>query len=1117
MSDFHYTLGLDIGIGSVGWAVLRNDPNGEPDRIKSLGVRVFDKVDSSSAAPRREARSTRRRLRRHRHRLERIRRLMEKSGIMSVEDIQAMYAAGGFGTSPYELRAEALDRPLTKEETVRVLIHLAQRRGYRANSTAKETAEAAKNEKEAGKMKEAIEANHLCMEQHGYRTVGEMMFRDERFWQTGRDDKTKYLQTRNKADNYRSAVRREDIEDEAGKIFAAQRKLGVEWMSKSLEEEYLSILESQRSFDEGPGGDSPFRGGIGEKVGRCTLEPGEHRAAKATYTFEYFRLLQDLNNMSLAGKSMPRQPLDKDQREILKAEALRSASISYARIRKKLKLAGDVFFTGLHYGDKSKEEAEKREWKQLQAYHRMKAALDKLGKGAIDSLTESQLNDIATILTENRSDEKRVNALREKGIPPELDEALLPLSFSGYGNLSVKAMQKLIPYMERGMRYDEACKEAYGDHRGQHAGERKERLYLNDMEDIANPVVRRAVSQTIKVVNAVVRTWGPPDVVRIELAREMKQNEEERRETEKRQEKNRKANEEARKQVEEYKHDRATGLDIVKFKLWQEQKQEQDGVCVCMYSGQNLDISRLFEPGYAEVDHIAPYSRSFDDSYQNKVLVLTEENRKKGNRLPYDYFGQDEERWSEYETRVEKLIRSYRKRQRLLKKTLTDAESKDFKDRNLKDTQYITRAIHGLLKDHLRFAESKCCEKVQAVNGAVTAMLRGRWGLQKIREDGDLHHCMDAAVIAATTPGLVQRLTEYNERRETLYWPPNVDRTTGESVEAKTGEKCEKDMFPAPWERFREELEARLDPVNPKAEIDRLKLATYESDEEIRPIFVSRAQNHKITGAAHKETIRSSKKGDGFTVTKTPLNKLKLNKSGEIEGYGSLEGCEKIVCYGKSDRLLYDALLARLKEFGGDGKKAFAEAFYKPKSDGTPGPRVDKVKIIEKATTGLPVRGGIAANGDMVRIDVFRMEGKGGGYYFVPIYVADTKKAELPDRAAVAHRDYAEWREMKEEDFLFSLYKDDLVRIQSSRGIKLNLAKGGTGEKQIVRQDGMYYFSGADISGGAISLSTHDRRYEGRGVGIKTLQSIEKYQVDVLGNYYRVKTPEKRMKFSGKD
>ena len=45
MSEFHYALGLDIGIGSVGWAVLRNQPNGEPDRIQDLGVRIFDKAE----------------------------------------------------------------------------------------------------------------------------------------------------------------------------------------------------------------------------------------------------------------------------------------------------------------------------------------------------------------------------------------------------------------------------------------------------------------------------------------------------------------------------------------------------------------------------------------------------------------------------------------------------------------------------------------------------------------------------------------------------------------------------------------------------------------------------------------------------------------------------------------------------------------------------------------------------------------------------------------------------------------------------------------------------------------------------------------------------------------
>ena len=103
---------------------------------------------------------------------------------------------------------------------------------------------------------------------------------------------------------------------------------------------------------------------------------------------------------------------------------------------------------------------------------------------------------------------------------------------------------------------------------------------------------------------------------------------------------------------------------------------------------------------------------------------------------------------------------------------------------------------------------------------------------------------------------------------------------------------------------------------------------------------------------------------------------------------------------------------------------------------------------------------------------------------------------------------------MKDDNFIFSLYPGDLVRIQSRKGIKLNLAKGGTGEKEIVRQEGMYYYRGSDISTGAISVSSHDRRYESRGIGVKTLQSIEKYQVDVLGNYYKVDLPEKRMTFS---
>lgn len=1097
MEQIHYSLGLDIGIGSVGWAILQNGADGEPIRIQDLGVRIFDKAEQpktgeSLATPRRAARSARRRMRRHRHRLERIRYLLEAQGVISREALAVLFDQGGFAKSPYQLRAEALDRSLNAEEFARVLIHLAQRRGYRSNSTS----ESAKDKKDTGKVKQALEANQSRMAQGGYRTVGEMMYRDPAFWQSNPDG-SRYHQTRNKADDYRFTVSRDDILNEARLIFEMQRKLGPSYASVELEESYMTILSGQRGFDEGPGPGSPFSGRIASKVGICTLEkdPQEPRAAKATYTFEYFKLLQDLNHMRLSGPNGTFS-LTSEQREILKAAAVQSASLSFGQLRKKLCLSDDAFFVGLHYGNTSVEDAEKRKWPQMQSYHKMRAALDKASKGASKTLTTEQLDQIGTILTLYKSDDCRIAALQEACIPDIFYPALLPLSFSKFGSLSLKAMRKLMPHLELGARYDQACAEVYGDHRCLGTQVKKTKLSLADMKEITNPVVRRAISQAIKVVNAIVRTYGNPDVVRIELAREMGRSFDERRKLEKRQENNRAANEKARQQIVEYKGDYATGLDIVKFKLY----REQDGVC--LYSGKNLDISRLFEPGYVDVDHIIPYSRCFDDSYRNKVLVLSNENRQKGNRLPYEYFGHDADRWLAFETRTETLIHDYRKRQKLLKKKLTDEESHEFIQRNLTDTQYITRAIHCLLLDHLEFAESRYGKKpVQAVNGAVTAMLRGRWGITKIREDGDLHHCLDAAVVAVTSPGMVQKLTRYNQQRENAQSTAGyVDRATGEVLTRREYDAKYSPDFPVPWDRFRQELEARLDPVDPQRAILHLHLPTYETNEEIKPVFVSRMPNHKVTGAAHAETIRSGKKS-GHTVTKTALTNLKLNKWGEIDGYYNPE----------SDRLLYNALLEQLKAYDGNGAKAFVQPFYKPKRDGTSGPRVDKVKIMEKSTLNLPVHEGVAANGSMVRIDIFYVEDD--GYYFVPIYVADTQKAELPDKAVVAHKPYAEWKKMQQQDFCFSLYPGDLIFVRSRRNITLNVAKGGSGDPKIFRKELLCYYQGADISSGTVELTTHDRRYNQAGLGIKTLLSIEKYQVDVLGNCYKVRLPEKRLLF----
>ena len=1087
----HYTLGLDIGIASIGWAVLGNDEDGTPNRIIDLGVRIFDKAEventgESLAAPRRDARSARRRLRRHRHRLERIRYLLVQQGVLTQEEMTHLYDKSDM-VSPYQLRTEGLDRLLNAREFSKVLIHLAQRRGYQSNSTAEE----AKNEKENGIIKSAILENQQRMERGGYRTIGEMMYRDAAFWET--INGIRYHCTRNKAGDYRFTVDRDSILSEVSILFEAQRRLGAPWASVEMEDAYTAILASQRSFDEGPGNDShgnesPFRKAMSHNVGNCTLIPTEPRAARADYTAEYFKLLQDLNHMRLVDNSGS-HPLTQQQRAILEEMAFRSANLTYGQLRKKLGLSDEVRFAGLYYGQDTIEKAEKRKWPQMQSYHKIRTALDKVSKDAIQTLTQDQLDAIGEILAGGVSDAKRINSFCLEGIPEEYHKALLPLSISKRAKLSIAAMRKLIPFLQQGMRYDEACKAAGLDFHGADGKVEKLSDFLNE---ITNPVVRRAVSQTIKVVNAVVREYGNPDAVRIELAREMHHSIKERNRMKKRQEENREKNEQVKAQILETKPGtRVTGLDIVKFKLYQEQKG------FCPYSGVEIKKERLYEPGYAEVDHIIPYSRCFDDSYSNKVLVLAEENQQKGNCTPYEYFGADEQRWHEFSVRVGASVRDFKKRQKLLNTSFGKEQGKEFIQRNLNDTQHITRVVYNFLRNNLSFADSAYAKApVQAVNGAVTAMLRGRWGIEKMRGDGDLHHCKDAVVIAATSRSMVQRLTDYYKEEERLF----MGKTN--FVDPATGEVLTRKEFPQPWPRFREELEARLDPIDPMEAVMALHLSTYEPEEEIAPVFASHMPKHTVTGAAHEETIRS--RTETGTVVKTALTSLKLDKNGEIEGYYNPQ----------TDPRLYQALVERLKKFGGDGAKAFAEPFYKPKKDGTPGPRVDKVKIERKSSLSVSTGRGVADNGRMVRIDVFRVPDD--GYYFVPIYVADTKKRILPSRAVVRGKLPEEWKQMKPEHFLFSLFKGDLIRVENSKGISLALAEKAVGEKTIQVKSGLFYFCGANISNCSIEVETHDRRYGKNGLGLKTLKSIEKYQVDVLGNVSKVRLPETRLEFRGR-
>lgn len=1083
-----YGIGLDIGIASAGWAALALDDMENPRGILAMGVRIFDAAENpkdgaSLAAPRREARSSRRRLRRHRHRNERIRALIVSSGLLSASELDSLF--DGNLEDIYELRTRALDAPISRTEFARILIHLSQRRGFKSNR---------KNptDKEDGAILSAVSENAARMLEKGYRTVGEMLCRDSSFSEN----------KRNKGGNYLATVTRSMVEEEATIIFSAQRFFNNSFASEELENEYLGILLGQRSFEEGPGA-GPYSGNQIERMrGICSFD-GNPRAAKASYSFEYFNLLQKINHLRILfnGESVS---LSGEQRRKIIELAHATKDLNYSKIRSKLELPPEKTFNSVRYTyGKTIEEAEKKEKLNcLKAYHEIRTALNSVSKERIKFIPRAQLNSIGEIFTLYKTEGVISQKLADAGIEQcDIDALSSMKNFSKFGHLSIEVLETIIPFLEQGMTYNSACEAAGIDFKGHSAGEKS--LFLSkvseEMDSITSPVARRSISQAIKVINAIIRErGGSPTYINIELAREMSKDFHERKDLEKSMKENQAANERLINRIrEEYGINNPSGQDLVKLKLF----EEQGGVCV--YSQKQMSLERIFDNNYAEVDHIVPYSLSFDDRYKNKVLVFAKENRDKGNHLPLQYL--TGKRREDYIVWINNSVRDYAKRQLLLKEELTEDDFNRFKERNLQDTKTISVFLLNYIEDHLQFAPSATGRKkrVTAVNGAVTGYMRKRWGISKLRENGDLHHAVDAVVIGCTTDAMIQQVSRYAQFRECEY---SQSDDGSYAVDRKTGEVLRK--FPYPWQGFRKELEARLMPDPARALLD-LRLPFYlESDhlENVRPLFVSRMPRRKVTGAAHKDTIKSGRELDkGYVVVKRSLTDLKLDSDGEIANYYSPE----------SDTLLYNALKKRLLEYGGVGKQAFKAPFVfrKPRSDGSDGPVVKKVKLCEKTTLNVAVHNGeaIADHESMVRTDVFYVEGD--GFYLIPIYVADTLGSTLPNKACVAHVPYSDWKEMRDDNFLFSLYPNDLIRVTHRRMLRFARVNSDStlAESYMVKSE-YVYFKGMDISSGSIGCINHDNTFTIGSLGVKTLESIEKYQVDVLGNYNRVNR-EKRQTF----
>lgn len=1124
--------GFDIGIASVGWAVFGST------RIVDLGVRAFDKAETAKEGEslnlqRRTARLLRRRLWRRAWRLTKLARLLKREGLIDSADFfktQPPKKSEKEAPNPWKLRVTGLDRKLEPQEWAQVIYHLCKHRGFHWVSKAEERqAEEGDAKSEGGRVKKGLAQTKALMEQKRYRTAAEMVLKEFPDAQ------------RNKQGSYDKALSRVLLDEELAKLFEAQRGFGNPHATAQLE-------AAIRGTNEARGGllwEQKPMPNVLRHLGRCTFErkggpdgKGLYRAPKASFTAERHVWLTRLLNLKINVDGAIR-PLNEDERKAALLLPYESEKFTYKSLRKALVGQGllpDSFrFNGLAYPSKNDEKAKNPEddmLVKLAAWHELrktfkKAGLDgewqQISVAALDGKPET-LDEIAWTLSAYKSDEDilpRLQALNLPGGEKSVD-ALMGIRFDKFHALSLKALRKIVPLMEQGLRYDEAVAQIpeYGHHSQRHAvgaggntflpsfyqgrDERGSMEFREDLDVPRNPVVLRALNQARKVMNALVKEYGSPASVHIEMARDLSRPLDERRDIEKLQKEYRERNDKARDQFTEDFKRKPRAAEFEKWLLYREQHGK------CAYSLDDLDLNRVIDdPSYVQIDHALPYSRSYDDSKNNKVLVLTRENQNKGNRTAYEYLttfagGEEGERWRNYKAWVDGN-KSYRqaKRNRLLRKNYGAEEAQGFKDRNLNDTRYICKFFKNFVEQYLQLAEGSESRRCVVLNGQLTSFLRARWGLLKIRAESDRHHALDAAVVAACSHAMVKRLSDHARLKELEFLREGFpDPETGEILNPEAHQRLT-ERFPEPWPHFRHELESRLktDSVDElRAEMTRIGTYPAEALNTLKPLFVSRAPQRRNGGAAHKETIYAQPerlKKEGGVTQKVALSGLTLK---DLDSLADPHRNEK----------LYAAVRKRLEEHGGKGGKAFPadNPLRKPDKEGKPtGPIVRTVTLVIDKLSGIPIRGGIAKNDSMMRVDVFN---KGGKFHLVPVYVHHRVNG-LPDRAIVAFKDEDEWTFIDDSfEFLFSLHPNDLVRVQQKNSPSI-----------------VGYYRGCHSGTGAINIALHDRFKLGErttslalytknpnkeipndklglieGVGVKVALKVEKFNVDILGNIY---------------
>lgn len=989
-----HVLGLDLGVGSIGWCLIALDVQGDPAEILGMGSRVVPLNNATDAADfsigkaftanqERTARRTMRRgFARYHLRRYRLRRELEKVGMLPDAALIQLPLM-----ELWELRERAATAGecLTLPELGRVLCHINQKRGYRhvkSDAAAIVGDEGEKKKDSNSAYLAGIRANDEKL-QDEHKTVGQYFA--EQLRQDQSESPTGGISYRIKDQIFS----RQRYIDEYDQIMAAQR---VHYPD-ILTDEFIRMLRDEVIFMQRPLKSCKHLVSLCEfekqekvmrvqqddgKGGRQLVERkvkfGPKVAPKSSPLFQLCRIYEAVNNIRLTRPDGSPRDITPEERVKIVAHLQSSASLSFAALKKLLKekaLIADQLTSKSGLKGNTTRVALAAALQPYPQYHRlldmeletrmMTVQLTDEETGEVterevavvtDSYVHQPLYRLWHILysIEERDAMRRALitqlGMKEEDLDGGLLDQLYRLDFvkPGYGNKSAKFICKLLPQLQQGLGYSEACAAVGYRHSNSPTSEEitertlLEKIPLLQRNELRQPLVEKILNQMINLVNALKAEYGI-DEVRVELARELKMSREER---ERMAEGNRRREKENKAIAEKI---RECGLfptksRIRKYMLWEEAGEQ------CLYCGQILTLSQCLNGDDMEVEHIIPKSVLYDDSYGNKTCACRRCNKEKGNRTALEYIrakGWEDEYMERINGLLDKKAISYSKHQRL--RWLKEDIPSDFLERQLRLTQYISRQAMAILQQGIR--------RVSASEGGVTARLRSLWGYddilhtlnldrydsmgetERVSREGETtqklrikdwskrkdhrHHAIDALVVASTRQGYIQRLNRVSSESER-------EAMSGE-IEMQKATKTDKLSLLERWLTQRPHLSVRA------------------VSDKVAEILISYRPGKRVVTRGRNIYLRHGKKcvQSGLLVPRGPLSKE------TVYGQITVNGEQQIVCKydlhslkAKDVDYVVDlALRKRLKELlaqhGGKEKEAFAGDVYMDEA-GTQGP-----------------------------------------------------------------------------------------------------------------------------------------------------------------------------------